>query len=233
MASAHEQIADALRLEILSGQWKAGERIPGEHSLASKFKVSRNTIRRALATLENSNVIDRRQGKGTFVAQKGVSHVLGDLRSYTDIILELGMKPGIQDVLVTSQLEAPQEAQDFLPGMHLWLVERVRTADGRPFCLMESWLPDAVGSAIVAEVLHETQSLYQAMTEQGYRPAQATEVIRAEGASEKDAAALHVPLGSPLLTIYRWTTDSRGNPIEYVRSTSPGSLYEYVIKLQQ
>lgn len=233
MSSAHERVAEMLRSEITEHRWSAGDRIPGEMELAARYGVSRNTVRRALDTLTNANIVRRHQGKGTFVAEQGVSHVLGDLKSFTEIIEDLGMTPGLRDVRVAVDPDPPREAIEFLPGKHLWLVERVRTANGQPFSLMQSWLPDAVAADITPSRLAESQSLYQILAIKEMRPAHATEIIRAEAATLAEARILDIPQGSPLLTIYRWTSDSRGQPIEYVRSTSPGSLYQYVIKLQQ
>lgn len=233
MSTAHERVAELLRSEIAEKRWRSGERLPGELELASQYGVSRNTVRRALDTLANANVIRRHQGKGTFVAEQGVSHVLGDLRSFTEIIEDLGMTPGIRDVRVAVDTDPPLEARAFLPGGHLWLVQRVRTANGLPFCLMQSWLPDALAFDITPQMLIEDQSLYRILSRKELRPANATETIRAEAATIDEARILDVAVGSPLLTIYRWTSDSRGLPLEYVRSTSPGSHYQYVIRLQQ
>lgn len=233
MTTAHERVAGVLRQEIEAGRWRPGERIPGELELAETYGVSRNTVRRAMNTLANANLVRRRQGQGTFVAEQGVSHVLGDLKSFTEIISDLGMTPGLTDPTIRVDARPPDEAREFLPGAFLWRIERTRTANGKPFSLMQSWLPDAVGFDISVEALREAQSLYQLLAEKGLRPAQATEIIRAEAATPEEAVLLQVPAGFPLLTIYRWTTDSRGTPIEYVRSTQPGNRFQYVVKLQQ
>lgn len=233
MATEHERVTELLRDDILERRWSPGERLPGEMQLASTFGVSRNTVRKALDTLANVNLVRRHQGKGTFVAEQGVSHVLGDLRSFTEIIRDLGMTPGLLRAEIAVDQNPPEEARQYLSGSRLWLAERVRSANDQPFCLMQSWLPDAVAWDIAADRLRETQSLYEILAGKNLRPATATEVIRAEAASTIEVDALGVALGSPLLTIYRWTADSRGYPLEYARSTSPGSHYQYVIRLQQ
>jgi GntR family transcriptional regulator len=234
VTTAHQHVADQLREKIATRQLEPGAQLPGELELAEAYGVSRNTVRRALDTLANANLVRRHQGKGTFVAEHGVSHVLWDLRSFTSLIADRGMTPGIQAIRVELDETPPAAARKFLPGSHLWLVERVRTADGKPFGLMQSWIPDALSSAVTVDALTEKQSLYQVMDDAfGLRPSEAIEVIRAEAASPMEAQALDVAAGSPLLSTFRWTSDHRGQPIEYVRSTSPGHVYEYVIKLQQ
>ncbi|EAR26241.1 transcriptional regulator, GntR family protein [marine actinobacterium PHSC20C1] len=234
MSPAYQNIADALRLEIESGRLVGGDRLPGEMDLTRTYNVSRNTIRQALSLLESSNLVRRRQGQGTFVAEQGVSHVLGDLRSFTDTLRALGKDPGIAAITVSLDDKPPTAAKDFLPGTHIWAVERIRTADGRPFCRMQSWIPDAIAAHVTTQELELSQSLYAVIADNlDIHPAEATEMIRAEPATSDDARMLEVEVGTPLLSTYRWTSDRHGKPIEYVRSASPGDRYEYVIKLKQ
>lgn len=54
---------------ILRGVLRPGERLPSERELATKFEVSRPTVRDALAALEISDLIVTRPGAGAFVAQ--------------------------------------------------------------------------------------------------------------------------------------------------------------------
>jgi len=57
-----EEIADQLKQTIVSGYFKAGEKLPPERDLAEEFQVSRVAIREALRSLENSGFIVTRQG---------------------------------------------------------------------------------------------------------------------------------------------------------------------------
>lgn len=230
---AYQRVAHALRAEITAGRWHAGDRLPSEHDLMRTHAVSRNTVRQALDVLASSNVIRRHQGRGTFVANQGLSHVLGDLRSFTQVMRDRGLEPGIGDVSVAVDSNAPVEAREFLRTEQVWRIGRLRTGDSRPFCVMDSWVPDHIGSKIDEELLRRRQSLYAVLVDElGAALHEATETIRAEAATPSDAQALDVAEGTPLITIYRWTSDNRGLPIEYARSASPGDRYEYVVKLQ-
>lgn len=61
------KVAEQIRQEILSGTYKAGRRLPGEPSLAQRFGVGRVTIARALDVLEQSNLVFRVRGSGTYI----------------------------------------------------------------------------------------------------------------------------------------------------------------------
>jgi len=225
MRPAHEQLSEQLRADIVDGRLAPGDQLPGEIELAEKHGVSRTTVRRALDTLTQAGLVNRQQGRGTFVAERHIDQVLGDLFSFTEIIQQMGMEPGITSVRVDVDPHPPLEARDFLPGGHLWVVERVRTGNGKPIALMRSWLPDAVAWELTPEHLIATQSLYEILRDKGVRPARTNETIIAEAATEPDAEFLNIAPGSPLLTICRWASDASGRPIEYVRSSSPGDRY--------
>ena len=61
------QIADQLAATIRNEGMAAGERLPSERDLASRFEVSRQTVREALIALEVAGVVDIRLGSGVYV----------------------------------------------------------------------------------------------------------------------------------------------------------------------
>jgi DNA-binding LacI/PurR family transcriptional regulator len=61
------KVAEQIRQEILNGTYKAGKRLPGEPVLAERFGVGRVTIARALDVLEQSNLVFRVRGSGTYI----------------------------------------------------------------------------------------------------------------------------------------------------------------------
>jgi GntR family transcriptional regulator len=61
------QVATTLRRRIESGQWQPGERISTLDELEREFQVARVTVRQAVELLQKEGLVQRRQGKGTFV----------------------------------------------------------------------------------------------------------------------------------------------------------------------
>lgn len=71
----HIVLRDALRNAIVSGQYKAGDRLPSENELCRKYKLSNTTVREAIASLAHEGLVDRIQGRGTFVSKRKTSQL--------------------------------------------------------------------------------------------------------------------------------------------------------------
>lgn len=71
------QAVDRLQDFIASGGYAAGERLPSERTMISTLEIRRNTLRKALDTLERRGVIWRHVGKGTFLADREATGELG------------------------------------------------------------------------------------------------------------------------------------------------------------
>ncbi len=96
-----QRLAKQLRGEILSGRWSPQGRIPGEYELQARFGVSRITVRDALATLANEGLIIRKQGDGTYVAERNA-------RSCVLITVEAGRLSSLNGYWFRSMVEEAQ-----------------------------------------------------------------------------------------------------------------------------
>lgn len=61
------QVRDAIRAQIVAGQFKPGDRLPSEARLTQDFGVSRTVVREAVAALRSDGLVEPRQGAGVFV----------------------------------------------------------------------------------------------------------------------------------------------------------------------
>jgi len=64
---AYLQLARSLEERILSGELKAGTRIPTESELCCDWGLSRMTVRRAIGALSERGLVRGERGRGTFV----------------------------------------------------------------------------------------------------------------------------------------------------------------------
>lgn len=63
------QLVELIRIEIVSGKFKKGERIPSVRELALMMKVNPNTMQKALNELENQKLIYTERTNGKFVTE--------------------------------------------------------------------------------------------------------------------------------------------------------------------
>ena len=63
------QLVEKIRLEIISGRLKSGERIPSVRELALMTKVNPNTMQKALVELENEGLVYTERTNGKFVTE--------------------------------------------------------------------------------------------------------------------------------------------------------------------
>ncbi|NLO39704.1 MAG: FadR family transcriptional regulator [Ruminiclostridium sp.] len=64
-----DEVFDQMKEHILSGEWGAGKKIPGELELTELFGVSRVSIREAIHRLVGMGVLTIRRGDGTYVSE--------------------------------------------------------------------------------------------------------------------------------------------------------------------
>jgi len=83
----YEVIVEKIGKFILSGKLKPGDKLPPERELASRFGVSRTSVREALQALEISGSIEIRQGGGSFIKTSEVQ-LVSDALSTTIIQAE-------------------------------------------------------------------------------------------------------------------------------------------------
>lgn len=80
-----ERVVAALRQQILSGAFPAGQKLPTESQLTDRFGVSRTVIREAMASLAADGFVEPRQGAGVFVLDRPTA-------AFGQITAEIGNK---------------------------------------------------------------------------------------------------------------------------------------------
>ena len=105
-------IAARLRQAILDGNYADGERLPAERDLAQHFEASRGTVREALRRLEESHLVTRRIGSGTFVNHRPALD-RGDIAEMTSPIelieVRLAVEPQMARLVVVNATQRDLE----------------------------------------------------------------------------------------------------------------------------
>jgi len=77
----YEEVADFLKNQIMSGVYKAGDRLPSIRELGETLGVGQSTVREAISSLKTMGLVTMRQGEGTFVTHFDPSDLLAALEN--------------------------------------------------------------------------------------------------------------------------------------------------------
>lgn len=228
----YREIAAEIARSIESGAWKAGEPIPSEAQFAVTFDVTRMTIRQALSVLAAQDLIERRQGSGTFVAPKRIVREPGRPTGLTEDLLLRGHVPGGRSI-IQCLVQAPTQVREMLDlrtRSTVLRIMRLRLADGIPIGIQQSWIP-----AVLVPGLDEMDvtdlSLSTVLQQQFGLAAAGTEtMLSAVEANQDFASLLQLPIGSALLYTRLTSYLSSGKPFELGEGWYPGSRYDYLVR---
>lgn len=202
----YQQIKGLITQSLQSGEWKPGELIPSEMELATRFKVSQGTVRKAIDELSAENLVVRRQGKGTFVA---THHEARSQFRFLRLVPDSGERSYPENrILEVKRVRAPAEVARHLEmksGETVVFLKRVQSFGGVPTILEELLLPGSIFKGLTMERLNEYKGPMYALFESefGTHMIRAKEEIRAVCADQDVAQYLGVEPGSALLSVER------------------------------
>ncbi len=225
----YRAVAEELERQITSGELRPGERISGENELARTFKVSRVTIRAALALLENKDLIVRRAGAGTFVAMPRLHHDLTVLENLFAQFTKLGIASSAQ--LLDYQW-SPVDAQtarifgysEAMRLSRLWFVGKT------PFAVTYSYLHPATRTVSHAEAARKPG--YLILESLGHHIDRANLKLRAERADRKIAQALRIELHAPLLVLERTSYSDSNEALEHTDCFMRSDAIDFVLSVR-
>jgi GntR family transcriptional regulator len=228
----YRQVYDFLVKEIAEGSWQAGEALPSEQALADRLHVSQGTVRKALEVLGVEKLIERRQGKGTYVAENTQERSLFRFFRLS--------KPGGARCVPTSSGETlrrraakSMEAQKLKLAPHAQVIEvnRLRLIEGDPVVIEKIVLPIALFPDLEqhAPLPNALYSLYQ--SQYGLNIVSTEEELRADSVRKDEAKRLDLEAGAPILHIERIAIALNGTHVEWRVSRCDTRRLVYAVTL--
>jgi GntR family transcriptional regulator len=212
----YQQVKDLLIERLISGVWRPGDLLPSEIQLAEELGVSQGTVRKALDEMTASNLLVRRQGRGTYVAEHDQEHALFHFFKMTD----RAGRPLVPESRVLRIAKASARAGEaarlqLAPQAEVIRIARVRSLDGRPAIFERIVLPAALFPG-----LHEKRDLPNTLytlfaRDYGLTIARAEERLSADRAGAEAARLLGLDREAPLLSIDRVALALNGRPVEW------------------
>src|SRR6202158_1454570 len=226
------QVADGLERGIADGSFAAGERLRGEMDVAEPYRVTRHTVRRALATLAERGLVRAERGSGTYVEAPRLAYPLRSRTRFSEIVGAGGREPDGR-LIGASEEFASRELARLLAlktGAPLIRIEALRLADRTRICVGTIWLgaerfPDA------GRIYERMRSMTKLLAHYGvhdYR--RASTRVTAAIVDATDAARLDLALGRPILVVDSTDVDADGKPLLTTRSRFAAERGEFVVE---
>ncbi|MBL8340554.1 MAG: GntR family transcriptional regulator [Rubrivivax sp.] len=229
-APLYQQIKSLLLRSLQLGEWQPGQPIPSEMELASRYRVSQGTVRKAIDELAAENLLVRRQGKGTFVATHAEEKTqyrflrlapdAGGPAQLQRRLLDCRRMRSTPEVAAALQLPAGEPVVE---------VRRLLLDGERPVVLDDLWLPGAAFKGLDAQTLQQWRGPLYRLFESEYsvRMIRAEEQLRAVAASAEEAALLQVAPGAALLSVERRSFTYGDRPVELRRGLYHTDRHHY------
>ncbi|WP_296248879.1 GntR family transcriptional regulator [Pseudomonas sp. UBA4194] len=231
----YQRLRDQLAQQIAANRWRAGEAIPTEATLASEYGLSVGTVRKAIDMLVSEHILERQQGRGTFIRRPQFDSSLFRFFRFQSLSGERQVPES--RVLVVEPMSAPSAVSESLrlrPEADVIRLLRLRLLESEPVLVEEIWLPREPFEAILDIDLNEQGPLLYPIYEQlcGQVVASADETLTAEPVSDVHGRLLRIAEGSPVVVIERLARDYAGQPLEWRRSRGRASHFRYSVEIR-
>ncbi|MEO6715536.1 MAG: GntR family transcriptional regulator [Mycobacteriales bacterium] len=230
-------LADRLREELLeemiSSQLPPGTKLPTEGELATRFGVSRATVREAVTSLVEAGYVTRRHGSGSYVAERRrMPHGLDSTLSYLAMIESAGAHAGMRVLdAVLDQCSKLDSHLQLRQGDTVLAVERVRTADDQPVIYSRDRIPAQLLKADL-DLQNLDPSLFGLLSSSGHAADHATATLRAVASTSRTAKVLGIRRGKPLLYVEEIDYDRDGTPVMLSREWHVSEAFDLRINRQ-
>lgn len=222
----NQSVRQAIDLGVLS----QGDFLPSERRFTEQLGISRITVRKALACLEQDGIIGRARGYGTFIqnteAQPKLTYSLADVKGFSREVMLQGRKP---DTLWISREQIPADGP---LAAKLALAENTPVYKLKRIHFIERCPMSVTVSYVVLEAIADVEdigiSLYDYFRLNNVQLGSLRSQVSAAMSDDETLKALQLKAPMPLLIIKQTLFDSQKKPIEYSESFCRSDMYEFI-----
>ncbi|MFT5706052.1 MAG: DNA-binding GntR family transcriptional regulator [Oceanospirillaceae bacterium] len=207
-----EYILDLIEQKALNNQNK----LPAERLLCERFSITRITLRQALVQLETEGFVYRQHQRGWYLSPPRILYDPTKNLSFTALVLSQGRVP-LNRILSSKRQIADKTMRKALQlqdhETDLYLIERLRSVDGRPVMVEHLYINAALCEGILDCAIE--QSLTELLKQHF-----AVEIVRSSvnlhstALTQTQAKELHGAAGTPSISVIRTNYDQQGRVIE-------------------
>ncbi|MGC8517065.1 MAG: GntR family transcriptional regulator [Steroidobacteraceae bacterium] len=228
----YRQVYDIVLRRVADGAWRPGEALPSEQNLARELGVSQGTMRKVLDALTAEKVLERRQGKGTFIAESTQERTqFRFFRLARPGGMRLTPQLGTETARVRAARTAERERLELERDARVVEISRVRHVEGVAAIRELIILPAAIFPGIEKQMPlpNSLYTLYQSGF--GVTIVATHEELSAQGATAEDHEALGIPLAAPILVIDRIALGLTDRKVEWRMSRVHSKNLVYAVTL--
>lgn len=226
------KIRDALVARLASGEWKPGELLPSDPSLAVEMGVSLGTIRKSVDSLAADGVLRRHQGKGTYVTEQTPELANYHFFRLVDSAGEHVLPEAGTEVVGTHPAGADTARRlGLVAGEAVVMIDRVRAIRGHPAILETVEVPAALMPGLERETPLPNALYPHYQARHGIHVISTDDRLSAIAADSTAARTLGVAAGAPLLLVERVAHDLTGRAVEWRRSRFLPDGLSYAVTL--
>lgn len=230
------QVKEGLEHWIVSklhdGSLSHGDRLPSENELSEALGISNITIKRSLDELRRQGLIQRIQGRGTFITgQERLVFDLPRMFSLTAYTEESGMLPARKILEMNEHVASPLIAKILrLPSRaRVVRLVRLRLVDHTPVAVDTSYLPLKPLNDLI-QIYRDGLSLYEVMAERyGLAVVKAHDTLEPTLIKPAEGRALEVLPGTLGVKVERIGYDAGNRPLEYTTMIFRGDVCSFSI----
>ncbi len=229
----YAQIVEKLQYDIETGVFRQTGRLPTEGELSDRYQVSRITIRRAVDELVRQGLVEKKQGKGTFIcAPKMTRRVDSAPISFTEMCAANGLTARAK--ILEAGISRPDSGEicemlGLAPGESAVRIRRLRYAGDRPLVLEDNFYPMEYSYLLSIDL--ENDSTYRYLREEKgielQRTSMRLSIVRADS---KLAKLLQVSRNTPQLEMKGRVISLDGYTVHSSYQVGYGENFEFIIR---
>ena len=227
----YDEIYLNLRQAVEAGAYAYGSFLPSENTLITQYDCSRNTIRRALAGLNEEGYIQPIHGKGVRVIyqpSEKAAFTVGRIESFQESASRNKLQV-VTKVIRFRVIEVDQELAErsgFPVGEEVYDIQRVRYLNGKPLILDSNVFLKALLPGLTADIAEH--SIYAYIEhELNMQVATSKRTITVEHATQEDQRLLNLGDYNCLAVVSSQTFNSDGLLFEYTQSRHQPDYFSF------
>lgn len=224
------KISEDIKKEMRLGIAGPGSKVYSEKEIVDKYSVSTTTARKALDFLKTEGLIERIQGKGTFVKPKKVIRSLRKVLSFTENMEKQNITPSVKllEKKVLSNYTKYHKKLNLNPGDEILKIRRVKYGDGIPLLVDARAINLKICPGIANRDL--TGSLYKIYEDYNIKITKTKQFLELVFLNEEEGKLLGCKKSDPAIYIEGVLSMENEIPLEYEEDLWNANAFKFYLE---